>query len=300
MKRHIVLFFSILALVAAVAQTNAPFPYPVAPESLPVGRPRANYIVEHFWEQMPWKTAHTMPQKMENTLRAFADFLPLASADTVHRSIGKLIDGARKKPQCFATLMRIAEATFHSDTAVLYSDEVYLPFAAAAAKFKKLPEEERARFAEQARIIETSSEGSTLPALAATRRDGSQFALNDTTSGAATYVIIIETPEAGRFDRVRFAANFATHQLIDANLLKPILLYAGKAPEEWWSSTENLPQNWLVGEMPDAAGRFDLRQAPAIYLVDRQMKVISKWMPMDILISNSERLVKSLTRPENK
>lgn len=297
MKRYIILIFSILTLLTAAAQTDALFPYPVAPESLPIGRPRANYIVEHFWDRMPWKNAHTMPRKMENTMRDFADFLPLASADTVHRSIDKLINGARKKPQCFAALMRIAEATFHSDTAVLYSDEVYLPFAAAAAKFKKLPAEERARFADQARIIETSSEGSTLPAIAATRRDSSQFVLNDTTSGASSYVIIIETPGAERFDRVRFAANFATHQLIDANLLKPILLYAGKAPEEWWSSTENLSQRWLVGEMPDAARWFDLRQAPAIYLVDQHMKVISKWMPIDMLISNSEHLVKSLTRP---
>lgn len=295
MKRYILAIICALTVLAASAQVNTLFAYPTPPESLPLGRPRANYIVEHYWDKMPWKSAHTMPRKMEQTLREFAEFLPLASADTVHLSISRLISGATKKADCFKALMPMAEATFHSDTALLYSDEVYLPFAAEAARFKKLPAAERERYATQARIIETSSEGRTLPALTATGADGSTFQLNDTTCGAPTYVFIIESPEAESFDRVRFAANFAVRQLVDANVLKPVLIYAGKAPAQWWASVSNLPAQWSVGEMPDAAGYFDLRQAPAVYMANGHMQIISKWMPLGALIGNCEQLVKSLT-----
>lgn len=269
-------------------------PLPAVPDDIPIGRQRANYIVEHYWDNMPWKTAHTMPRKMENTVRDFADFITLAAPDTVLQSIDKLIKGASKKPESFKALMPIAEATFHSDTALFLNDRIYLPFAKAAATYKKLPAEERERYAAQALILESSSEGQTLPALTATRRDGSTFALNDTTPKAQSYVIIIETPGSDRFDRVRFAANVATRQLITARIIKPILIYAGEAPEEWWKSTEGLSRKWNVGQMPDAEKYFDLSQGSAIYMLSPRMEVQTKWMPMPTLISNCEQLLQAI------
>ncbi|MDE5660791.1 MAG: DUF5106 domain-containing protein [Muribaculaceae bacterium] len=296
MKRFSLLIAGLLIALGALAQGATLFAYPVAPESLPFGRPRANYIVEHFWDDMPWKTAHTMPMKMENTLRGFADFLTIASADTVHRSVNKLIAGARKKAECFDALMTMAEATFYSDTAHLYSDEVYLPFVEAASTFKKLPAERRERYARQARVIKASSEGMTLPAITARRSDGSEFALNDTVSGAMTYVIIIEQPGSSRFERVRFAANHAVNSLAEAGLIKLMLIYAGEAPEQWWLTTAGLSGSWSVGELPDAAEWFDLRQSPGVYLLDGKMTVTAKMMPVDVLIANCENLVNSINR----
>lgn len=268
------------------------FAYPVAPESMPLGRPRANYIVEHFWEAMPWKKAHTMPARMERTLRDFAGMLPLASPDTVHRSVGKLIEGARKKTECFEALIPMAEATFHSDTALLFSDEVYLPFAEAASQFKKFPQAERRRYGLQAQVIRSTSVGAELPPIKATRRDGTEFALNDTATRASSYVIIIEQPGSERFDRVSFAANYAVNSLINSGLLKPVLIYAGTAPDEWWKTTEGLSSSWSVGELPDASQWFDLRVSPAVYVLSSEMNVAAKWMPVPSLIANCESLLK--------
>lgn len=288
----------LLAAMAAVwciaVSAQGLVPLPAVPDGLQPGRERANYIVEHYWDKMPWKTAAQMPVKMETTLRDFAQLLPLAAADTVYASIDKLLKGAMKKPEVFRALMPMAEATFHADTALVRSDDVYLPFAKAAAKFKKLDSTERERYARQAQIIESSSVGKTLPPLMVTRRDGTTFALNDTASAAQTYVIIIETPESGRFDRVSFAANIAARQLTEAELIKPILIYAGEAPEEWWNSTEGLQKQWSVGQLPDAAKYFELRALPEIYLADGEMTVVSKQMPMPALINNCEQLLQSI------
>lgn len=288
----------VLCVASALAQQL--FPYPVPPESLPLGRVRANYMVEHFWDRVPWKSAYTAPAKMQQALNDFCDFLPLAAPDTMRLSVGKLIKESQRKPSDFATLMRLAQTTFNSDSAVLFSDEVYLPFAEAAAKYKKFSAREREQYRIQAQRICSSSEGSTLPQLTATDRDGKQVALNDTTSGASTYVFILETPgaSAARFDRVRFAANVSARWLIEAGLVKPVLICAGEADADWWKSTASLPGEWTVVQMPQAADYFDLRVQPAIYMADSAMVIVGKWMPMNTLITNCEQLIRLIQKQQ--
>lgn len=298
MKRYIFLIITLMSLAMASAQSAATyFPYPTPPESLAIGRPRANYMVEHFWDRVAWKTAYTAPARMEQSLRDFASFLPLAAPDTVRASVEKLIKESSKKPANFEKLMQMAEATFRSDTASLFSAEVYLPFARAAAAYKKFPAGLRERYARQVQVMESSTAGSVLPAIEAVRRDGSRFALNDTTAGAQSYVLIIERPSDidGRFERVRFTANSAASELIEAGMLKPILvLAAAEDDESWWKSVENLPAQWSVGRLADAESWFDLRVSPSVYMMDPSMTVVSEWMPLSTLIVNCENLVRAL------
>lgn len=293
MKQLFLLITLTLGAFCVFGQSETWFPYPAVPESLPLGRPRANFIVEHFWDRCPWKTAYSSQAAMEATLRDFADYLPHASADTVHLSVNRLIEQTSKRHDDLAALLRMAEATFHSDTARLFSDEVYLPFARAGASAKKFKPELKQKYAREVRIIESSSEGAKIPAVTARRRDGSTFALNDITSGAATYVLIFEQPSdiAARFNRVRFASNYAVSELVDAGIIKPILICAAPADDAWWKSVASLPESWQVGEMTDAADYFDLRMNPAVYLVDEHMTVDRKFMPLNQLTANCETLI---------
>lgn len=282
--------------MAAAAQTEKWFTYPSVPETIPPGRQRANYMVMHFWDRCPWKNAYSSVSRMESALRDFAELLPHASADTVHLSINKLIKETSKRPADMSSLLRMARATFQSDSAALFSDEVYMPFAAAGASAKKLPAAERERCARELEVLRTCSEGQTLPSITATGRDGSTFALNDTISGAATYVIILENPDntPARFDRVRFASNISAEALIDAGLLKPILIAAGTPGEAWWASTSSLSDKWAVGVMPDADRHFDLRLSPAVYVLNSSMQIERKLMPLNLLIANCEQLLRNL------
>lgn len=296
MKKYTLLLISILTAIGMAAQTAPWFPYPVPPESLPLGRPRANYMVEHFWDKCRWKTAYSSPERMEESLRDFADMLPLAATDTVYKSIDKLIKNTQKRPSDFAKLMKMAEATFNSDSATIYSDEVYFRFADAASKYKKFKPEERAAFAQTAQIISTSSEGRTLPNIQAKGMNNEVIMLNDTSSHAQSYVIILEDPAnaSARFERVRFAANIAARRLIDAGLLKPILVATKQPDESWINAAKSLPTQWTVAILPDADQYFDLRIAPAIYMLDKQMTVAAKWLPMNILTANCEQLLRTL------
>ncbi len=300
MKKYTLLLISILTTISIAAQTTTWFPYPVPPESLPMGRPRANYMVEHFWDRCKWKAVYSVPENMEGALRDFANLLPLAASDTVYASIEKLIKNTQKRPTDFAKLIKMAEATFNSDSATIYSDDVYFPFVNAAAKYKKFKPEERATYAKIAQIISSSSEGKTLPAIQAKGIDGSVVTLNDTSSCAKSYVVILENPSnaSARFERVRFAANIAARRLIEAGLLKPILVATEEPDESWINATKSLPEQWTVAILPDASQYFDLRIAPAIYMLNEQMIVAAKWLPMNTLTANCEQLMRTLDRQQ--
>lgn len=272
------------------------FPYPTPPESLPMGRPRANYMVEHFWDHAPWKTVYTAPARMEATLRDFAGILPLASPDTVQLSIAKLIKESSKKPQWLSQLLKMARATFRSDSAELFSAEVYIPFARAGVQAKKLSAEEREQFARELKWMESTSVGHTLPALQGWKQDGTPVSLNDTTPGAGTYVLILEKPGDlnARFERVRLMGSAAVRALVEAGAVHPTIVHAGRADDEWWRGVEGLPAGWEAVELPDAEEYFDLRVNPSVFILDGDMTVVGEWMPVSLLIANCENIVNSL------
>lgn len=276
-----------------MAAADTWFPYPTAPESLPYGRPRANYIVEHFWDRCPWKSAYSSTARMEQTISDFASFIPHAQADTVFQSIDVLIKNTQKKPSDFLTLLNIAEAKFYSDTSATFSPEVYRPFAEAAATYKKFKTEQRAKYFGQAMIIKNSSEGQPISSLEVLDINGAKSSLNDTIEGIQTYILIFERPEAGRTERVFFAGNVAVNKLTEAGLIQPILIGVGTPDESWWNSTKTLPKGWRVVSLPNAESIFDLRANPSVYLADGKMVITSRLMPINFLTANCEQLVKS-------
>lgn len=291
MNRITISILTILSAFVAMAETW--FPYPTAPEALPYGRPRANYIVEHFWDRCPWKSTYSSAARMEQTISDFASFIPHAQADTVFASIDVLIKNTQKKPADFRSLLNIAEAKFYSDTSATFSPEVYRPFAEAAASYKKFKADERAKYVSQSKIIKNSTEGQTMPSLEVFDINGVKSNLNDTIQGVQTYILIFERPEAGRTDRVFFAGNVAVSKLTEAGLIQPILICAGTPDEDWWNSTKNLPQGWRAVALPNAETIFDLRANPSVYLADEHMVITSRLMPINFLMANCEQLVKS-------
>jgi len=290
------LIFSITASLVHGKDAVTYFAYPHPPESLPVGTPRANYYVEHFWDHCPWKSAFSSNRKMADAFMDYAEMLPLANRDTVFISIDRLIDKVKKRPENLLALTRMAEAAFYSDSAIIPSDEVYLPFAKAVAGHKKIKGADHDYFARQANVISHSQEGMTLPPAEIILSDGSTAVLNDTTCGAGEYVIIFDTPgsSAAMMARTRFAANIAARQLVDAGILKPIFLYPGTPDKSWWKNMATLPQSWTVVAMPSAPDMIDLRIQPTIYIADSSMRITKKFMSMPLLIAACEKIIQEL------
>ncbi|MDE7443180.1 MAG: DUF5106 domain-containing protein, partial [Muribaculaceae bacterium] len=288
------LFISISMILSGMCIATAQdtyFPYPSAPDNLPSFRARANYLVEHFWDRCNFNNAFSSKAKMAIAFDDFAGFMPHAAADTVHMAIDKLIATVKKRPADLLTLTEMAEGTFYADTARFWSDELYLPFAKAAATSKKIPAEQRNKYASQVQLLEHSQTGMTVPGLQATLRDGTQWTLDSLISPVS--VILFDSP--GCLDcamtRARLAANISAQRLIDAGVLKIAYIHIGPASDEWKAQVANLPQSWVVAACPEADKYFDMRVIPAIYMLDENRTILAKHISLNDMIQRFENVI---------
>lgn len=282
------LFFTIFLTVAAAITARGAdtyFPYPTPPEALTTLSERTNYLVEHFWERCNLKSAFSSRAKLAGAFRDYVSFMPYASADTVHESINRLIDKVKGDKNNLLTLGKIAESALYGDSAEVLSDELYIPFAAAVAANKKIPAASRARFEHQARVLANSQVGAVAPALPFETIDGSKSDLSKIESPYT--LLFFNDPDCDdcALVKARLAADFSTRQLIDKGILKIVSIYPDSPSDEWKESAARYPETWVVGASEEADDTFDMRNAPVMYFLDKNRKIIAKNMVIDNVIN---------------
>lgn len=288
-KKIIVLGVLLSLLVPALhAKDGELFKYPDVPESKTRLDERCNFLVFHFWDKANLTTAFSSRQKFHNTLGDWFNIMPYATADTVHMAISNLIEKVGKKPENLSALARMAEAWVYSDTSDIHSEELYLPFAQAAAASKKVSKAERQRFAAQVKVIESSGLNATVPAeIQFTDRAGSNRTLGSVVAQQILLAFLNPGCNDCDLDLVRLKVNSDIRELVDAGVLAVILLKPDDADEEWAAEVSRMPESWIVGTFPDADEYFDLSRIPSYYMLDSRRKVLAKDLTMEQLMNIS-------------
>ncbi len=269
----------------AVRGADTYFPYPTPPEALTTLSERTNYLVEHFWDRCNLKSAFSSRAKLAVAFRDYVSFMPYASSDTVHESINRLINEVKGNKNNLLTLGEIAESALYSDTAEVLSDELYIPFATAVASNKKIPGASRARFEHQARVLTNSQLGAVAPPLPFETVDGVK---SDLSKVESPYILLFfNDPDCDdcTLVKARLAADFSTRQLIDKGILKIVSIYPDSPSDEWKESVSRYPATWVVGASEEADDTFDMRNAPVMYFLDKDRKIIAKNMVIDNVIN---------------
>lgn len=296
--RNIILCGAGLLCVAfhAPAQTATPstyFPYPTVPDNLPTLTERSNFFIEKFWDHCNLKSAFSSRRKMQQAFNDYASFMPYADAETVHKSIDKLISTVSKNGKNLVALAEMAEGAFYSDTARIVCDECYLPFAKAVVDSKKVPKAEKARFEYQAKSLELSQVGMTAPDFTWTTPSGETERLSDLPKGA--YVLLFfNDPDCDECElaRVRLAADYNLNDLIDRKLLNVVSIYPGERTDEWVDRTSVYNKKWVVGAAPEIDEIYDMRNPPVIYYLNGKHEILSKTFDIDNLLE-AFRVVKN-------
>lgn len=299
MKKIFARIVIVACLLASAFQSKAAsdelIPRPLPPDTLLNLQPRCDFIINRFWDRCNFEQAFLHPQELNKAFGEWIMIMPHASADTVHASIDRLIAKFAKSGPNTLRIAEMAENWLYSDTAQFRSEEVYLPFAKAAATHKKISKAEKARFAQQTQIIESSGLGKRVPDLKFKRPDGSSGSLAD--ASGSSVLLFFNDPECSdcNLARVRLSADFNTNQLLKAGELTIVSLYPGDADsKEWQEAAKSYPDTWIVGAMPDADLYFDLRESPTLLFLNKDHKVLAKDMPVDHYL-NAFRIVNSQT-----
>ncbi len=286
MNRFILTIIIAFCAIMSLKAQETYFPYPQVPDNLGTLEARTTFLVSHFWERCDIKSALSSRDKFKKAFSDYVSFMPYADTDTIRESVTALINSVKKSPKDMLTLGQIAEETLYGDSAMMWSDELYLPFAQAVVDTKKISSTDKARFQHHVNILKHSQLGMIIPSLKVYDRDGKKTTID--TISTPLIILFFNDPECDdcAIAKARLSANIKANQLIKDGKLTVISIYPGDADNEWKDAAKSYPAQWIAVAAPDADSYFDMRMTPSLYILNRERRIIAKNMDINGVITS--------------
>lgn len=261
--------------------TEHPAPALFRPAALPSSLPaseRAEYLRTHYWDSFDF--ADTLFIARADTLHmldAFASYVALGADSVAMADLVRRASVSRPMLDYFGML---AERVLHDPKSPLRDVERYIPVLRGKLAspwydaLERLGPETELRLALRNRVGEQAGDFRCTLASGATTR------LYDL---RADYTLLLLTdPECPMCRRTteELLASPRLNELAERGTLRILTLYSGEDTAAWRRSLSHAPRGWL--HACDAActvrdeGIYDLRALPALYLLDREKRVLVK------------------------
>ena len=261
--------------------TEHPAPALFRPAALPSSLPaseRAEYLRTHYWDSFDF--ADTLFIARADTLHmldAFASYVALGADSVAMADLVRRASVSRPMLDYFGML---AERVLHDPNSPLRDEERYIPVLRGKLAspwydaLERLGPETELRLALRNRVGEQAGDFRCTLASGATTR------LYDL---RADYTLLLLTdPECPMCRRTteELLASPRLNELAERGTLRILTLYSGEDTAAWRRSLSHAPRGWL--HACDAActvrgeGIYDLRALPALYLLDREKRVLVK------------------------
>ncbi|MCI8998418.1 MAG: DUF5106 domain-containing protein [Muribaculaceae bacterium] len=269
------------------------FPYPLVPDSIQAFQSRCDYLARHFWDFCELSKAFSAKQKMANEFSVYLSILRNASVDSALASVDRLAKKLEKQPNDLLFLAQQAEGKLFSDTAEAWVDGLYLPFAEAVVKNKRIDKAHKARFAHHATILKNTMMGGPAAPLPYTTVNGEKRNLS--ADSAEILVVFFNDPDCSdcNLARIRLDADISTTELINEGKVKVVSISLIEPDEAWKQAVSGYPSNWTIGANPDADLTYDLRSGtPNFYIIDRRHNVRFKHLTIDQVLDVMRQIKK--------
>lgn len=286
---------SVLALVGLfqTAKADTYFPYPIVPDSVATFQGRCNYLADHFWDFCEMSKAFSAKQKMAQELKVYLSVVANAEPDVAVRGVNALMKKLEKQPKDQVFMASVAEGQLYGDTAEIWIDGLYLPFAEAVAANKRVSKAEKARFEQQAEVLRNSMVGSPAPSLPYVTRDGKEGNLQN--DSAEVVILFFNDPDCSSCNmaRIRLDADISMNELIKEGVAKVVAITLADPDDEWRKAVESYPADWTVAAAPDADLTIDLRSGtPDFYILGRHNIIRYKHLDINQVIDVARQLKK--------
>lgn len=267
-------------------EINPLFEYPMAPESLSSLTEKTNYLVEHFWDPMDFKSKSTVDQNaLNHAMKVYTVSLRWADKTKCETAINKLIEKLSKNPTLLAQFTKAAEEHLYGPRADFWIDAVYLKFVEAYVKNKKIPEARKPKYRKQLTTLGNTQIGEKAPEFNFTGKNGKSERYMPMSTPT---VIIIGDPTLPdwRLARLRMETNVRLNQAIDQGKLNMLYIIPYDFPS-WEKEVSNYSDKWMVGIAPELSDILDIRANPSIYYIDKSGKLMLKNASLDEVLSTA-------------
>lgn len=289
--KQILSIFLVLAMSAsinhALAQNeDAPFDYPVPPDTCVSLESRCNYIIANFWNNYNIARPITNDEAFRTAFVDYVSIMKHSHRNIALTSIRNFIFKARANAGNLLKVGKVAEDALYGPSAEYWSDELYMEVARAMSESTTLKADTRNYYKQQLKTIGACIEGNEIPAFNLVLASGKKGKLSDF-DAPAFLVFFTDGSSSSTIDRTRLSTDVTINELIASHRLKVVQVYVGK-PESNWIDSQ--PENWTNTYSEQVDKTIDLRVVPSCFTLDGNRIIVQKNMPVEYVKAGGFKL----------
>lgn len=243
---------------------------------------KAEYMREHYWDKFDFADT-TFINQIDSTkmLTAFAVYTAGYIPDSLaYKYMPRLMQRASTSKRMYTYFLMLAESVLRDPNSPMRNDEIYIPILESAVQSQWLDEYERMPYEYDLEIARQNRIGRIANDFTYTLASGRTATLHNI---KADYTLIfISNPGCPMCREVKeqITTSPMLQELIERKELKVLVIYPDADLEAWREHLQDYPASWINGY--DANQRiekerlYDLKAIPALYLLDKQKRVMAK------------------------
>lgn len=253
----------------------------LAPAMLPQEQ-KMEYMREHYWDKFDFADT-TFINQIDSTkmLTAFAVYATGYIPDSLaYKYMPRLMQRASTSKRMYTYFLMLAEGVLRDPNSPLRNDEKYIPVLENAVQSSLLDEYERMPYEYDLEIARQNRIGRIANDFTYTLASGSTATLHNI---KADYTLIfISNPSCPMCREVKeqITTSPMLQELIERKELKVLVIYPDTDLEAWREHLQDYPASWINGYDADQRIEkerlYDLKAIPALYLLDKQKRVMAK------------------------
>lgn len=253
----------------------------LAPAMLPQEQ-KMEYMREHYWDKFDFADT-TFINQIDSTkmLTAFAVYATGYIPDSLaYKYMPRLMQRASTSKRMYTYFLMLAEGVLHDPNSPLRNDEKYIPVLESAVQSSLLDEYERMPYEYDLEIARQNRIGRIANDFTYTLPSGRTATLHNI---KADYTLIfISNPGCPMCREVKeqITTSPMLQELIERKELKVLVIYPDTDLEAWREHLQDYPASWINGYDADQRIEkerlYDLKAIPALYLLDKQKRVMAK------------------------
>lgn len=278
MKRIILSIFMLLCLSGIMKAQTATFPLPEVPQMLATPTDRANYLAIHYWDRFDFKD-NSLIDRPEITEQGFANFISIMPY--VSEKQGAFAVFAKRmaeNPKMLAHLLEVSERYLFDNFSPVYEEELYLMLVEKLLKQSQLSLVQKERLRYQQKVAMKNRTGQVATDFGFIQRNGNRMTLKEV---KADYVLLyLNDPECEACQKIKsgLEASEVVAQWRKNGRMKVLSVCIEGKTAGW----KNLPapSGWIDAcddnKVLLEQDLYDLRNLPAIYLLDVNKRILLK------------------------
>lgn len=278
MKRIILSIFMLLCLSGIMKAQTATFPLPEVPQMLATPTDRANYLAIHYWDRFDFKD-NSLIDRPEITEQGFANFISIMPyVSEKQEAFAVFAKRMAENPKMLAHLLEVSERYLFDNFSPVYEEELYLMLVEKLLKQSQLSLVQKERLRYQQKVAMKNRVGQLAADFGFVLRDGKRMTLKEV---KADYVLLyLNDPECEACQKIKsgLEASEVVAQWRKNGRMKVLSVCIEGKTAGW----KNLPapSGWIDAcddnKVLLEQDLYDLRNLPAIYLLDVNKRILLK------------------------